>query len=125
MAVQRRDDELGRVLEAQERLVGVQAEEVLEPRRDGVQHPDVRAGGEEAVSLAAQDDHVHFVIEAGLQDGVVQLAHHRVRVGVGRRVVHLDDRDPVLGPVLDDGVIELRARPVPRFGLCRAHAESS
>ena len=58
VAVQRGDDELGRVLEADERLVGVQAEEVLEARRDGVEHADVRAGREELVALAAQDDDV-------------------------------------------------------------------
>ena len=84
VAVQRGDHQLGRVLEAQERLVGVQAEEVLEAGRDGVQHADVGAGREEPVALAAQDDHVHVVVEAGLQDRVVELPVHGVRVGVGR-----------------------------------------
>ena len=123
VAVQGRDDELGRVLEAQQRLVGVQAEEVLEAGRDGVQHADVRAGREEPVALAAQDDDVDVVVEAGLQDRLVELAVHRVGVGVGGRIVDLDDRDAVGGAVVDDGVVELRARPVAGLGGC-AHEAS-
>ena len=101
----------GRVLEAEQRLVGVQAEEVLEAGRDGVQHPDVGAGREEPVALAAQDDDVHVVVEAGLQDGLVELPHHRVGVGVRRRVVHLDDRDAVGGAVVNDLLVVVGARP--------------
>src|SRR5215831_14535556 len=82
VAVQGGDDELGRVLEAQERLVGVQAEEVLEARRDGVEHPDVGAGREETVALAPQDDHVDVVVETRLQDRVVELPHKGVGVGI-------------------------------------------
>ena len=72
--VDRRDHQLGRALEPQQRLVGVQAEEVLEAGRDGVQHPDVGAGREETVSLSPQDDDVHVVVEPGLQDRLVELA---------------------------------------------------
>ena len=118
VAVQGRDHELGRVLEAQQRLVGVQAEEVLEAGRDGVEHADVRAGREEAVALAAQHDDVHVVVEAGLEDRLVELAVHRVGVGVGRRIVDLDDGDAVGGAVVDDRAIELRARPVAGLGGC-------
>ena len=41
-----------------QRLVRVQAEVVLELRVRVLEHPDVRAGAEELVARAAQDDHV-------------------------------------------------------------------
>src|SRR5207302_1888518 len=58
VAVQRRDDELRRLLEAVERLVRVEAEEVLEAGRDLLEHLDVRARREELVALAGEDDDV-------------------------------------------------------------------
>ena len=68
VAVQRGDDELRRLLEAVERLVRVEAEVVLELRRDLGEHLDVRAGGEELVARAAQHDDVDVVVHARVED---------------------------------------------------------
>ena len=92
--VQRGDHQLGRVLQAQQRLVRVQAEVVLEGRIDAGQHLDVRAGGEELVARARQHDHVDVVVHARRQDRIVQLPVHLVGVGVGGRIEHLDDATP-------------------------------
>src|SRR6185503_11462997 len=53
VAVQCRDHELGRLLEAIQRLVRVEAEVVLEDRIHGLEHVDVRAGAEELLARAA------------------------------------------------------------------------
>jgi hypothetical protein len=49
VTVERRDHQLGRLLEPHERLVGVQAEVVLELGIGLLEHPDVGAGAEELV----------------------------------------------------------------------------
>ena len=92
MPVQRRDHELGRLLQARERLVGVQAEHILELRRHLVEHADVRAGRKELLALAGEHDDFDVVIETRIENRFVELAHHLVRVGVRRRIVHLDER---------------------------------
>ena len=91
VAVERRDDELGRVLEPVEGLVRVEAEVVLEDRVDGLQHVDVGARAEELLARAAQHEDVHVLVESRLENGVVEVAHHLVGVGVRGRI---DERDP-------------------------------
>ena len=81
-----------------QRLVGVQAEHVLELRRHGVEHPDVGAGREELLALAGEHDHLDVGVEARVENRVVELAHHLVRVRVGRRIVHLDEADVAVFP---------------------------
>ena len=80
------------MLQACQRLVGVQAEHVLVRRIDGSQHPDVSAGTEELLASASQHDGLHTRIEARLDDGLVQVAHHLVRIAVGRRIDQRDHR---------------------------------
>ena len=93
--VQRRDHQLGRLLESVHRLVGVQAEVVLERRIGVLEHADVGAGAEELLAGADEHDHVDRGVHARRQYRVVELAHHLVRVGVGRRVVQLEHRHAV------------------------------
>src|SRR5829696_1950078 len=52
VAFEGRDDQLGRLLQAVQRLVGVQAEVVFEVGIGGLQHVDVGAGAEELVAFA-------------------------------------------------------------------------
>ena len=101
MPVQRGDDQLRRLLETEQRLVRVQAEVVLEPRRDLGKHLDVRAGGEELVARAAQHDHVYGIVHPRFEDARVQFFVHFVRVGVGGGIVQLEDRHPFLNPIID------------------------
>ncbi len=97
VSVERGDHELRRLLETRQRLVGVQAEVVLELRRDRVQHSDVCAGGEEALAFAGEDDDFDAVVETRVENCFIELPHHLMRVGVCRRIIHRDDRDvPVL-----------------------------
>ena len=58
MAVQRRDDQLRCLLEPGQRLVGVQAEVVLEVGIRVLEHPDIGAGAEELLAGAAEHDDV-------------------------------------------------------------------
>ena len=118
VAVERGDHELRRLLEPLERLVGVQAEHVLELGRNLVEHADVRAGREELLALAGEHDDLDVLIEPRIQDRVVELAHHLVRVRVGRRIVHLDEADVAVLPVVDDALAVERA-------LLRARMESA
>jgi hypothetical protein len=50
----------------------------------------------------AQHDHVHVLVEARLENGVVEVAHHLVRVGVRGRIGQLDPADAVLDAVVDE-----------------------
>ena len=84
VAVERGDDELRRLLEAQQRLVGVEAEVVLERLVRLFEHVDVGAGAEELLAVAGDDEDVDVVVEARLEDGGVELLHHLVGVGVAR-----------------------------------------
>ena len=81
--IQRRDDELRRLFEALERLVGVHTEVVLELGRHLREHGDVRPGAEETLPFTGDHDHVDLGIEARLHDGAVQLLHQLVGVAVG------------------------------------------
>ena len=117
VAAQGRDHQLGRVLEAQKCLVGVQAEGVLEGRRDVVEHPDVRAGAEELLALPTKDHHLHGIVEARLQDGFVQVTHHLVGVAVGGRVRQGQEGHAVL-----DGVGDLPVGHGP--GVSEAHDDA-
>ena len=101
VTVDGRDHQLGRVLQAQQHLVGVQAEVVLEGRIDAGQHLDVRARGEELVARAGQHDHVDVVVHARLEDGLIELAVHFVGVSIGRRIEHLDHGHAAVGAVVD------------------------
>src|SRR5436309_7377627 len=49
--------------------------------------------------------HVYVNVQAGPQDRLVELEHHLVRVGVGRWIVELDERDAAVRVVLDQGVV--------------------
>src|SRR2546426_12231502 len=64
--VQRRDRQLGGLLEAVQCLVRVQAEEGLVAWRDAVEIGDVRARGEEFLTMPAHPQAGRVVIEAGL-----------------------------------------------------------
>ena len=102
MAVDRGDHELRRVLQPQQCFVCVQAEVILERRIDRGQHLDVRASGEKLVAHAGEHDHVHIVIHARPEDGLVELAVHFVGVGVRRRIVHLDHGHAGVGAIVDE-----------------------
>jgi hypothetical protein len=101
VAVDRGDDQLRRLLEARQRLVGVQAEVVLEVRIDGLEHVDVRAGAEELLARARDQDDEDLRVEARLEDALVEVPHHLVRVGVRRRIVEREDGDAALLAKLD------------------------
>ena len=93
--VQRRDDELRRVLEPEQRLVRVQAEVVLELGIRLLEHSDVGAGAEELLTRPAEHDDVDRRVHARGEDGRVDLEHHLVGIGVRRRIVQLDRRDAI------------------------------
>ena len=101
VSVQCGDHQLGRVLQAQQRLIGMQAEVILESRIDADQHLDVRAGGKEFIARAGQHDHVHIVVHARLEDGLIELPVHLVGVGIGRRIAQFDHRHTGVHPVVD------------------------
>ena len=106
----------GRVLQAQQHFVGVQAEVILERRVDAGQHLDVRASGEKLVARTGEHDDVNVVVHACFQDGLVELTVHFIGVGVGGRIEHLDHRDAAIGAVVDQ---LLRA-----FARCRLQCSS-
>ena len=49
-----------------------------------------------------QHDDVDVVVEARLEDGLVELAHHLVGVGVRGRIGQLDHRHAFLDAVVDE-----------------------
>jgi hypothetical protein len=51
---------------------------------------------------AAEDDHVHGVIHARLEDARIQLLVHLVGVGVRRGIVQLEDRHSVFDAIIDE-----------------------
>jgi len=102
VAVHRRDDQLGSLFQPVQRLVGVETEVVLELRRDLREHFDVRAGGEEFLTCPAQDDDVHVVVHASLEDAGVELLVHLEGVGVRGGVVQLENRHPFVDSVVDE-----------------------
>ena len=102
VAVDGRDHQLRRVLQAQQHFVGVQAEIIFERRIDAGEHLDVRARGEKLVARAGQHDDVDVVVHARLEDGLVELAVHFVGVGIGRGIAHLDHGDAAVGAVVDE-----------------------
>src|SRR6266536_4113509 len=68
VTVERRDYQLGRLLQAYQRLIGVQAKIVLKGRSHSIEHADLSAGAKELLSGAAQQQHMDILIEARLQD---------------------------------------------------------
>ena len=102
MSVDGSDDKFGSVFESQQCFVGVQAKVVLEGRVDAGQHFYIRAGREELVAYASEDDHVDVVIHAGFEDGIVKLTVHLVGVGVSRRVVHLNHSNARISAVVNE-----------------------
>ena len=57
---------------------------------------------------------MRIVVHARIQDGFVELPVHLVGVSIRRRIVHLDDRDALFHPVIDQ-----------RLNLgCGSHMES-
>src|SRR5881296_2321041 len=92
-------------LEAVEGLIRMQAEEVLIAGGDAVQVRDVRPCREELVAVPAQHDDVDVVVEARLQDRLVQLAHHLVGVGVRGRIVQLEDPEPGFDAIADQRLL--------------------
>src|SRR5262249_34936462 len=83
VAVERGDHQLGRVLQPEQRLIGMQAEIVFEGWIDAGQHLDVGAGGEKFVARPGQEQDVDVVVHARLQDALVDLPVHLVGVGIG------------------------------------------
>ena len=55
--------------------------------------------------------HLHGIVEARPQDRLVEIAHHLVRVAVGRRVGQRDERQTAAGGVGDLAVLERLGRP--------------
>src|SRR5882724_1736680 len=102
---ERRDDQLGGLLQAVQGLVGVEAEVVLEVGVRSLQHVDVGPGAEELLPLAVQHQHIDVLVEAGLQNGRVELAHHLVGIGIGGWVVQGDVGDSVLDFVVNQGAL--------------------
>ena len=103
VAVDGRDDDLRRLLEARQGFVGVKAEVVLEAGRDAVEHLDGRAGGEKLLTGTGDDDGRDLVVEAGSDDGLVEITEHAVRVGVHRGRVALKRLAAGIGGKFDDG----------------------
>ena len=89
------------MLEAIERLVGVQAETILPVGVRFGEHSDVCAGAEELLTRAGDHDHLDRFVEASLYDALVNLPHHLVRICICGRIVERENRDPVLHLVLD------------------------
>ncbi len=89
MPIERRNDQLRRLFQPVQRLVRMKAEGVLEARRRAVEHVDVGARAEELLPGAAQNDHVNRVVHAGVEYRRVELFHHLVAVGIGRRGMKL------------------------------------
>ena len=56
--------QLRRLLQPYQRLIGMQAEIVLEAGRDSIEHTDFRARAKELIALAAHDNDMHIIIEA-------------------------------------------------------------
>ena len=48
---------------------------------------------------------MHVVIHAGLENGLVELAHHLEGVGVGGRIVQLDDGEPITNLVVHQDLV--------------------
>src|SRR6185436_3896634 len=102
---ERREDQLGGLLQAVQGLVGVQTEVVLEVGVGPLEHVDVGAGAEEFLALAGEDDDMDLAVEARLDDRLVDLAHHLVGIGIGRRIVEGEIGDPLLDLVVDQGAL--------------------
>jgi hypothetical protein len=79
----------------------MQAEIIFESGVNAGQHLDVGAGGEELVTRAREHNHIHAVVHAGLQDGVIELPVHLVGIGIGGWIAHLDHCDACVGAVFD------------------------
>ena len=84
------DRQLGRLFQAAESLVGMEAEVVLPLTGDLAEHADVSASAEETVATSAQQDHLGPVVKAGFKDRFIESSHHLVGVAVGRRIVDGD-----------------------------------
>ena len=126
VAVDGRDDELRRLLQARQRLVGVEAEVVFEGRRHLRQHRDVGARAEELLARAGDDDDVDGLVHPRAQDGRVELLHHLVRVGVRGRVVEREDGQPFGRLVADERarVGAWRSRRGLSFRFCHKSSDS-
>ena len=81
------NDKFSGLLEPRQGFVGVKAKVVLETGADAVEHLDGGARREKRGTVAGQDDAGDAVVEASADDGLVNVSHHAVRVGVGRAVV--------------------------------------
>ena len=101
VAVQSRDNELRRLLEARKRLIGMQTEIILKCGVRLRQHRDTRARGEEFLARAAQHNHVNALIHSRAQNRGIELLHHLVRVGIRRGIVHLNDGQATVVLILD------------------------
>ena len=66
VAVQGGDHQFRRLFQPQQRLVGMEAEIIFEARSHGIEHADLCARTEELFALAANDDHMHIIVEARL-----------------------------------------------------------
>src|SRR5712692_8286532 len=102
MAIESRNDQFRRLLQPQERLIGVQAEVILELGARRPKHVDIRTGAEKFLARAAQNDHMSAVIHPHAEDRRVELLHHFVRIGIGRRIVQVQYRNAILDPVMNE-----------------------
>jgi hypothetical protein len=100
MAIESGDDELGRLFEAAEGFIGVEAEIVFELGIGFRQHRDAGPSGEEFFASAADDDDVGAFVHAGLENGRIELEHHVVGVSVRRGVIEFKNSDAVFDAVL-------------------------
>src|SRR5213080_688821 len=102
MPVERRNHQLGRVLQAKQHFVGVEAEVILEGRIDAGKHLNIRTSGKKLISRPGQQDDIHIIIHPSFENGVVELPVHFIGVRIRRRIVHLDHPDAFIGAVIDE-----------------------
>src|SRR5262245_44157324 len=101
MSIDRRNDELRRVLEASQCLVTVKRKLVTKFRRLFRKHVDVGAGAEKFVTCTTQNQDVNAFVEPRLYERFVELLQTIERVCVRGRVGQFDDCDTLLNPVLN------------------------
>src|ERR1700730_13319621 len=102
MAIERRDYQLGGLLEPAKRFVCVKTEVVFEVRVGLRKHGNARTRGEKVLARASNNDDMDVLVHARPQNCIVELKHHFMGITVDRRIVHFEDGHAVLHTVLDE-----------------------
>ena len=113
MPVEGSNHQFRRVLQTQQHFVGMKTKIVLEGWIDAVQHLDIRACREEFVARSREQDHVHIIVHARLENGVIQLPVHLVGVSVRRWIIHLNNSNAGIVTVINQSLL--------RFGGSSCH----